>query len=183
MSNPAPPFVPVVQASARSSLGVWCIELTEDGAVTALYSPADRRLEGRSALPGDPQLTREAVGQLEAYFSGELKRFSLPLRPAGTPFQQEVWAALCEIPYGETRSYGELAAALGRRAGARAVGLANGANPIPVLIPCHRVIGADASLVGFGGGLALKQFLLQLESCAERVTPVQYALFVDKLRK
>ena len=109
---------------------------------------------------------REAIAQLEAYFAGALRRFDLPLAPEGTPFQREVWSALTAIPYGETVSYGELARQLGRPAASRAVGAANGQNPIPIVIPCHRVIGADGSLTGFGGGLAIKRRLLDLEASA-----------------
>jgi methylated-DNA-[protein]-cysteine S-methyltransferase len=107
---------------------------------------------------------REAIAQLNAYFAGELRRFDLPLAPEGTPFQREVWSALTAIPYGETVSYGVLARRLGRPAASRAVGAANGQNPIPIVIPCHRVIGADGSLTGFGGGLAIKRRLLDLEA-------------------
>jgi methylated-DNA-[protein]-cysteine S-methyltransferase len=108
---------------------------------------------------------REVIRQLEAYFAGERDRFDLALAPAGTPFQREVWSLLRTIPYGETASYGELARRLGRStAASRAVGAANGANPIPIVIPCHRVIGADGSLTGFGGGLPIKRRLLALEA-------------------
>jgi methylated-DNA-[protein]-cysteine S-methyltransferase len=104
-----------------------------------------------------------AIAQLAAYFGGSLREFHLELAPRGTPFQLSVWAALQRIPYGETLSYGELARRLGRPHGARAVGLANGSNPLPVIVPCHRVIGADGSLTGFGGGLPIKRALLALE--------------------
>ena len=107
---------------------------------------------------------REAIVQLETYFAGERDRFDLPLAPAGTPFQREVWSTLRSIPYGETVSYGELARRLGRSNAYRAVGAANGRNPIPIVIPCHRVIGSDGSLTGFGGGLAIKRRLLALEA-------------------
>ena len=107
---------------------------------------------------------RQAIGQLEAYFAGELRRFDLTLAPVGTPFQREVWSLLRMIPYGETVSYGELARRLGRSTAYRAVGAANGSNPIPIVIPCHRVIGADGSLTGFGAGLAIKRQLLELEA-------------------
>ena len=108
----------------------------------------------------------EAAAQLAAYFSGSLRVFHLALAPQGTPFQLTVWEALRLIPYGETLSYGELARRLGHPQGARAVGLANGANPLPVIVPCHRVIGADGSLTGFGGGLPIKRALLALEGAA-----------------
>lgn len=106
----------------------------------------------------------EACVQLDAYFAGELKEFDLPLLPKGTAFQESVWQALTEIPYGETWSYGQLAANIGKPKASRAVGAANGVNPIPVIIPCHRVIGASGKLTGFGGGLETKQLLLELES-------------------
>jgi methylated-DNA-[protein]-cysteine S-methyltransferase len=104
-----------------------------------------------------------AVSQLAEYFEGRRCTFELPLAPRGTEFQQTVWAALRRIPYGETLSYGELARRIGRPHASRAVGLANGANPLPIVVPCHRVIGADGSLTGFGGGLDIKRKLLALE--------------------
>tara|TARA_B110000037_G_scaffold194802_1_gene230788 strand:+ start:274 stop:774 length:501 start_codon:yes stop_codon:yes gene_type:complete len=106
----------------------------------------------------------EACVQLDAYFAGELKNFDLQLMPKGTAFQELVWQALTEIPYGETWSYGQLAADIEKPGASRAVGAANGVNPIPVIIPCHRVIGASGKLTGFGGGIETKQFLLELES-------------------
>jgi methylated-DNA-[protein]-cysteine S-methyltransferase len=105
----------------------------------------------------------EAVRQLRAYFAGELQAFDLPLAPQGTPFQLAVWKHLCEIPYGETISYGELARRIGNPNASRAVGLANGSNPIPIVIPCHRVIGSNGKLTGYGGGLPIKDKLLGLE--------------------
>ena len=105
----------------------------------------------------------EACRQLNEYFEGRLKAFSLPLAPEGTAFQRLVWQALTEIAYGETVSYSQLAQRIGRPSAVRAVGAANGQNPIPIVIPCHRVIGADGRLVGFGGGLGVKQYLLGLE--------------------
>jgi methylated-DNA-[protein]-cysteine S-methyltransferase len=106
----------------------------------------------------------ETIRQLRAYFQGELKNFDLPLFPEGTEFQLRVWKELCEIPYGETISYGQLARRIGNPKGSRAVGLANGSNPIPIIIPCHRVIGSNGSLTGYGGGLSNKKLLLALES-------------------
>lgn len=101
--------------------------------------------------------------QLLEYMAGERKVFDLPLAPQGTPFQEKVWRALTEIPWGETRSYGDIARAVDNPKGYRAVGMANNRNPIPILIPCHRVVGADGSMTGYGGGLELKQALLTLE--------------------
>jgi methylated-DNA-[protein]-cysteine S-methyltransferase len=109
----------------------------------------------------------EAVAQLRGYFAGARRSFQLRLAPVGTAFQLAVWSALQSIPYGTTVSYGELARQLGLTGrGARAVGLANGANPLPIVVPCHRVIGADGSLTGFGGGLGIKRALLSLEGAA-----------------
>ena len=104
-----------------------------------------------------------ALDQLGAYFSGARTEFELTLAPQGTPFQRAVWDALCAIPYGETRSYGEIAGAIGRPTASRAVGAANGSNPLPIVVPCHRVIGATGKLTGFGGGLETKAALLALE--------------------
>jgi methylated-DNA-[protein]-cysteine S-methyltransferase len=105
----------------------------------------------------------ETIHQLQAYFAGELETFDLQLAPEGTPFQLEVWRRLCDIPYGETVSYGELAGRIGNPKASRAVGLANGSNPIPIVIPCHRVIGSNGKLTGYGGGLPIKEKLLALE--------------------
>lgn len=102
--------------------------------------------------------------QLTAYFAGSLRTFTVPMRLAGTPFQQQVWKELQKIPYGQTASYGEIARRIGNPKGCRAVGGANNKNPIPIIIPCHRVIGHDGSMGGFGGGLDLKKSLLQLEN-------------------
>ncbi len=106
----------------------------------------------------------EAVRQLREYFAGERRRFDLPLDMSGTEFQKRVWRALLEIPYGETRSYSHIAAAIGAPRAVRAVGAANGNNPIPIVVPCHRVIGASGRLVGYGGGLEMKRLLLDLEA-------------------
>ena len=111
----------------------------------------------------NPAPFAEAARQLGDYFAGRRRSFDLPLAPTGTPFQREVLEALQEIPYGETRSYADLAKAVGRPKATRAVGAANGRNPLPIVIPCHRAIGSDGSLTGFGGGLDTKRFLLDLE--------------------
>ncbi len=139
--------------------------LLEGGQVTDLLFPgAPLPLDARPA--GSP-MAREAAAQLEEYLAGRRRVFDLPLAPRGTPFQQEVWAALCRIPYGETRSYADIAAAIGRPKACRAVGMANNRNPIPIFIPCHRVIGKKGSLVGYAGGLFLKERLLLLEQGRE----------------
>jgi len=106
----------------------------------------------------------EVIAQLEEYFAGRRHGFDLPLAPEGTEFQLKVWRTLRGIPYGETWSYGQLARRIGKPEASRAVGAANGQNPLPIILPCHRVIGADGSLTGFGGGLKIKQKLLELES-------------------
>ena len=118
---------------------------------------------GDDAWQVDTGQLDETVRQLGAYFSGELTEFDLPLAPQGTDFQSRVWAALREIPWGETMTYGQLACRIGQSTASRAVGLANGRNPISIIIPCHRVIGRSGSLVGYGGGLNTKKVLLELE--------------------
>lgn len=110
-----------------------------------------------------PQAVQFARVQLEEYFAGTRQVFELPLHPVGTPFQLTVWQALADIAYGSTQSYGEVARRIGEPQAVRAVGAANGRNPLPIVLPCHRVIGADGSLTGFGGGLPVKQFLLAME--------------------
>jgi methylated-DNA-[protein]-cysteine S-methyltransferase len=123
---------------------------------------------GRAAPPSpdwkqDAAALNEPIRQLCAYFAGEIEAFDLPLAPDGTPFQQKVWNELCKIPYGQTISYGDLARRIGNPNASRAVGLANGSNPIPIVIPCHRVIGSNGKLTGYGGGLPIKEKLLALE--------------------
>jgi len=124
--------------------------------------------EGKTRRPREgwrrnPATFKEAVRQLEAYFAGELTEFDLKLAPEGTAFQRKVWRALRKIPYGETVSYGALAKAIERPRASRAVGAANGANPLPIVVPCHRVIGSTGKLTGFGGGIETKAALLELE--------------------
>ena len=114
--------------------------------------------------PGTARRSPTPIDQLQEYFAGRRQRFDLALRLEGTPFQRRVWAALREIPYGQTRSYGDVAAAIGRLDRVRAVGAAVGRTPVPIIVPCHRVIGADGSLTGYGGGLQRKRALLDLES-------------------
>ena len=125
-----------------------------------------RRIEfgTRGAQQRTSAVMHDAIRQLQAYFAGELQFFDVPLEIAGTDFQKRVWNALRTIPYGQTRSYTEIAAQIGSPRAVRAVGAANGRNPIPIIVPCHRVIGASGSLVGFGGGLEWKRLLLDLEA-------------------
>lgn len=137
---------------------------------------------GESVLTPAPDWQRDytafadVITQLDAYFAGELHEFDLPLAPEGTPFQQTVWQMLQTIPYGHTATYGELAAEIGQPNASRAVGAANGRNPIPIVIPCHRVIGANGKLTGFSGGLHIKQALLALEKNGRLETPAQLQL-------
>ncbi|MGV9878844.1 methylated-DNA--[protein]-cysteine S-methyltransferase [Streptomyces sp. NPDC003006] len=138
-----------------------------DGVLSGLYMTEQRHRPAEETFGHrDPAPFGEVISQLEAYFAGELKDFDLPLRLDGTPFQRTVWDELQRIPYGETRTYGELAEILGKPGASRAVGLANGKNPIGVIVPCHRVVGANGSLTGYGGGLARKQRLLAFEGGA-----------------
>ncbi|WP_330308567.1 MULTISPECIES: methylated-DNA--[protein]-cysteine S-methyltransferase [unclassified Streptomyces] len=141
--------------------------VADDGVLCGLYMVGQRhRPPEENFGERDDTLFDEAEAQLKAYFAGESKEFTLELRMAGTPFQRSVWDQLRRIPYGETRSYGELAEALGNAGASRAVGLANGKNPIGIIVPCHRVVGANGSLTGYGGGLDRKKRLLDFESGA-----------------
>ncbi|MEU1038823.1 methylated-DNA--[protein]-cysteine S-methyltransferase [Streptomyces sp. NPDC005551] len=135
-----------------------------DGVLSGLYMAGQRHRPSEEHF-GDPDDTpfAETRAQLDAYFAGESKDFDLPLHLDGTPFQRSVWEQLRLIPYGETRSYGELAALLGKPGASRAVGLANGRNPVGIIVPCHRVVGADGGLTGYGGGLDRKRRLLDFE--------------------
>ncbi|MEJ8651246.1 methylated-DNA--[protein]-cysteine S-methyltransferase [Streptomyces sp. MS1.AVA.3] len=146
-------------------------------ALTGLYM-TDQRHRPPQETFGDPADPDEppfalAIAQLRAYFRGELTTFDLPLALHGTPFQRRVWAALCTIPYGETLSYGQLAARLGVPTAARAVGLANGRNPVGIIVPCHRVVGANGSLTGYGGGLDRKRRLLAFERTEDALFPAE----------
>ena len=155
----------IVQTFHPSPLGDLLLAADDDGRLTGLYLPDHRH--GPSADPArDGARFAAAHEQLDAYFTGELEAFDLPLAPEGTPFQRRVWDELTRIPFGETISYGELARRLGDERLVRAVGTANGRNPISIVIPCHRVIGADGSLVGYGGGLERKRWLLDHEAVA-----------------
>lgn len=159
--------MPVRDASTGCSVGRMH---TVETPIGPLLLSADRgRLSGVefAAGGGDTStapLFAEAEAQLHAYFAGELECFQLPLAPHGTAFQRSVWDALGEIPYGTTTSYSELAARIGRPSACRAVGAANGRNPLPVIVPCHRVVGAAGGLTGYGGGLERKRLLLALEA-------------------
>lgn len=141
-----------------------------DGVLQYLhFSSGSKAAQANPAWVEAAEPFEEAERQLRAYFAGELQHFQLELKPQGTPFQLRVWTELLRIPYGHTTSYGELAKRLGNPAASRAVGLANGANPIAIIVPCHRVIGASGKLTGFGGGLDVKQKLLELERGERRL--------------
>src|SRR4051812_20291461 len=141
-----------------SPIGPLGLVASDEGLRAVLFGGGGVRPEGQSPV------LDEAAAQLEAYFAGDLVRFELPLELHGTEFQRGCWLALASIPYGQTVSYGEQARRLGLGSdAARAVGAANGQNPLPIVLPCHRVIGADGSLTGFGGGLPTKRFLLEHE--------------------
>ncbi|MFN2518564.1 MAG: methylated-DNA--[protein]-cysteine S-methyltransferase [Jatrophihabitantaceae bacterium] len=147
-----------------SPLGALLV-LRDDVGLTGLYLPTGRHPV--TVAPGwrrDDAAFDDARSQLEAYFCGRRRGFDLALHPSGTQFQQRVWAALLDIPYGQTASYGKTAAAIGAPSASRAVGLANGRNPISIIVPCHRVIGANGSLTGYGGGLEAKRWLLAHEA-------------------
>ena len=158
---------PAVRTTVESPVGRLTLVATDDGLRALLFAGDAKRyrrelakLEEDSAHP----VLAAAAGQLDEYFSGARRRFDLPLALQGTGFQKQVWRELTRIPYGKTRSYGEIAERLGSPGSCRAVGAANGRNPVAVVVPCHRVIGADGSLTGFGGGLDRKEYLLDLES-------------------
>nr|WP_236544110.1 methylated-DNA--[protein]-cysteine S-methyltransferase [Spiractinospora alimapuensis] len=165
MTFRVPEAGPRIYDEVSSPIGT--IILVGDGtSLTGLYmeSPPADAGEWRHA----PGALREVTEQLSAYFAGELRTFTLSLAPEGTEFQRGVWRALTRLPYGQTTSYGELATSLGKPGASRAVGLANGRNPISIVVPCHRVIGADGSLTGYGGGLPRKRHLLTLEGARFR---------------
>lgn len=147
-----------------SPLGALTL-VDEDGRLAGLYLPDQRhRPEPDRLGPRDDAVQPRLREQLDAYFTGRLQAFDVELAPGGTPFQAQVWAALRAVPYGSTVTYGELAAAVGRPAAVRAVGAANGRNPVCIVVPCHRVVGAGGALTGYSGGLDRKRALLALEA-------------------
>jgi methylated-DNA-[protein]-cysteine S-methyltransferase len=153
----------ILTATIESPIGPLTL-IARDGVLTNLSMHEQRH----TAPPPEAAITDDAffkdvAAQLDAYFAGELSSFDLEMNLLGTPFQQRVWTELCAIPYGETISYGELARRVGNVNASRAVGLANGRNPISIIVPCHRVIGANGSLTGYGGGLERKTWLLEHE--------------------
>jgi methylated-DNA-[protein]-cysteine S-methyltransferase len=155
----------------KTPIGRLTVAVDDGGAVRrVLFEKEKHGPTPRDGWKHDMSATRPAREQLLAYFAGERTAFDLPLHPEGTPFQLDVWMALREIPFGVTRSYREIATRIGKPQAVRAVGAANGRNPIPIIVPCHRVIGADGSMTGFGGGIPVKQFLLVHEGIGHPVT-------------
>jgi methylated-DNA-[protein]-cysteine S-methyltransferase len=158
-------------ATLATPVGTLHLYGTADGLMTVVLpgescEAAERRLRrllGPLAVDDDEAMHERALQQLAEYFAGRRQAFDLPLAMLGTPFQQRVWQAVFSVPYGQTRSYGEIARVIGRPAAVRAVGAANGANPLPPIVPCHRLIGADGALTGYSAGLEMKAWLLDLE--------------------
>lgn len=154
-----------------SPVGPLVLAATEGGLTHLLFGHRVQALPEGDGSPEAAAVLDRARDQLAEYFAGTRRAFELPLAPSGTEFQRDVWRALCDIGYGETASYAELAARIGRPKAVRAVGAANGKNPISIVVPCHRVIGADGSLTGYGGGLQTKRRLLEIEGCTPRQAP------------
>jgi methylated-DNA-[protein]-cysteine S-methyltransferase len=156
--------------SFKTPIGRLVVAADENGLRHVLFENNRYDARDRDTWTRDAGALRDAREQLLAYFAGERRVFDLRLHPVGTPFQRKVWDALTEIPFGATRSYGDLARRIGDPKAVRAVGAANGRNPLPILVPCHRVIGSDGKMVGFGGGLPTKQFLLVHEGIGSAAT-------------
>lgn len=159
-----------------SPVGQLKLVANETGLAAILWDndPPGRVPLGELTDDGDHPVLLQASRELQEYFAGQRRSFTVPLDPAGTHFQKRVWAALLTIPYGETRSYGELARQIGNPKAARAVGAANGKNPLSIIMPCHRAIGSNGALTGFAAGLAAKRFLLTLEAtvCGSESLPI-----------
>ena len=148
----------------KTPVGRLTMAADGDGLRYVLFETSRYEAAGRESWTRDASAVRDARHQLLEYFAGERRRFDLALSPQGTPFQLSVWRALREIPFGATWSYADVARQIAAPKAVRAVGAANGRNPLPIVVPCHRVIGSDGSMTGFGGGLGVKQFLLRHES-------------------
>lgn len=153
----------VYYSSLDTPVGAFLVCGTDRALTMTSFSSGHQQREPDPSWIRDSAPLRYALDEFEAYFGGDPIEFSAPVRLEGTPFQESVWEALLAIPYGSTTSYGEIAQNIGRPNAARAVGAANGANRLPVIVPCHRVLGSDRSLTGFGGGLEAKEILLKLE--------------------
>lgn len=148
------------QVEVVCPIGRLAITVENDALSEVLFLGGDMQDDSVFAASREKGLMGEVLKQLKAYFAGRLTKFDLPLAPKGTAFQKKVWKQLEKIPYGTTKSYQDIAKAIGKPSGPRAVGMANGRNPIPIIVPCHRVIGASGKLVGFGGGIPTKKWLL-----------------------
>jgi methylated-DNA-[protein]-cysteine S-methyltransferase len=155
----------------ESPIGQLLLAGDDQGVRFLLFSTGRHTAQPKPDWEPDRGSLNESASQLTSYFAGKLRAFDIPLAPQGTPFQQQVWRALCDIPYGTTTSYAELARRIGKPNAVRAVGLANGSNPISIIIPCHRVIGSNGSLTGYGGGLPIKKALLELERGQANLLP------------
>lgn len=166
----------VVYTYMKSPVGNILLAYNDLGLTHILFEEGKHAAKPRAGWRREDAPLRETIDQLRAYFDGHRFRFDLPLAPEGTPFQQRVWEALQRIPCGETRRYGELAAAIGYPNASRAVGAANGRNPIAIVIPCHRVIGANGKLTGYAGGLRVKKSLLDHEARMARHAGAQLEL-------
>lgn len=153
----------IVYTYMKSTSGAILLARNEAGLTHISFQEGKSPVQPKSDWRKEDAPLLEAIEQLKAYFNGELKTFDLPLDPKGTSFQQKVWKALQSIPYGETVSYGDLATQIERPTASRAVGAANGQNPLPIVVPCHRVIGANGKLTGYAGGLKIKKSLLDHE--------------------
>jgi len=153
----------VYQGIIESTLGPICLAGTAEGLTRVDFQHGERPVDATPSAPSRPDYFDQAIQELLEYFAGSRRDFSLPLAPPGTAFQQQVWQVLQQIPYGSTTTYQDLAERLGKPTASRAVGSANGRNPIAIIIPCHRVIGRDGRLRGYAGGLHIKQQLLQHE--------------------
>lgn len=157
-----------------SPVGQLTLVVDGDGVLCALYTDGQKHFPGEDALgERDDTVAQEAVDQLGEYFAGRRTGFDLPLAPRGTAFQKQVWEALAAIPAGQTRSYGEVARDLGRPGASRAVGAATGRNPISIVVPCHRLVGASGALTGYAGGVERKRWLLGHERAVTRAAPTR----------
>lgn len=148
----------------ESPIGPILLAGDEEGLKYVNFIKGKNKIEVPDSWQENKKFFRDISRQLEAYFAGKLESFDVKLAPEGTEFQKSVWKALCEIPYGETRTYGQIAKSVGKPKASRAVGLANNRNPMAIIVPCHRVIGANGKLTGYASGLDLKEFLLRLEN-------------------
>jgi methylated-DNA-[protein]-cysteine S-methyltransferase len=155
----------VIFSYAATPIGDLLVAQNVDGAVAEIrFAHNGRPVDAPKSWTRDDRALAKVIAQLRAYFAGELRAFELRLAFTGTAFQQRVWSHLQSIPYGQTTTYGAIARAIGKAEAVRAVGAANGANPIPIIVPCHRVIGSNGSLTGFGGGINVKRWLLDHEA-------------------